>query len=103
MNQRKYQVRLLPVAETDLTEIVEYILEENPRAAIRLLERIEKNIGFLARHPLLGKIPEDEELAQIGYRFLVVENYLVFYTIEERTVVVHRILHGARNYLSILK
>jgi hypothetical protein len=36
------------------------------------------------------------------YRFLVVQNYLVFYTIEERVIWVHRIIHGARNYLSLL-
>jgi len=38
----------------------------------------------------------------MGYRFLVVQNYLIFYTIEDRTIWVHRILHGARDYLSLL-
>jgi toxin ParE1/3/4 len=51
---------------------------------------------------LLGKIPNEEELADMGYRFLVVQNYLIFYTIEHNTLWVHRIIHGARDYLSLL-
>ncbi|HBJ75702.1 MAG TPA: type II toxin-antitoxin system RelE/ParE family toxin, partial [Syntrophaceae bacterium] len=29
-------------------------------------------------------------------------NYLVFYTVEEQIIWVHRIIHGARNYISLL-
>ena len=38
----------------------------------------------------------------MGYRHLVVENYLIFYEIENQTIFVHRILDGARDYLSLL-
>ena len=38
----------------------------------------------------------------MGYRFLVVQNYLIFYTVENHTIWVHRIIHGARDYLSLL-
>ncbi len=41
-------------------------------------------------------------LARMGYRHLIVENYLIFYEIENRTIFVHRILDGARDYLSLL-
>ncbi|WP_373233501.1 type II toxin-antitoxin system RelE/ParE family toxin, partial [Cohnella sp.] len=36
---------------------------------------------------------------QRGYRFIVVNPYLVFYRIMNDTVVIHRILHGRRDYL----
>jgi len=102
VNLPEYQVRVLPVAEDDLNEIVDYISVENPRAAQKLLDRIVKNLEYLTTHPYLGKIPDEIDFARMGYRFLVVENYLIFYTIEYNVVIVHRVIHGARNYLDLL-
>jgi toxin ParE1/3/4 len=89
------------LAEVDLTEIITYIASDRPSAAEKLAARIEKNLQLLASNPRLGRIPTDEELLRLGYRYLVVENYLIFYTIEPKTILVHRILHGARDYLNL--
>ncbi len=78
-----------------------YIASERPSAAEEVANKIEKNLGLLSKHPLLGRIPKEEELARVGYRYLVVENYLIFYKLESKTVYVHRILHGARDYVSL--
>lgn len=102
MSRRKRAVRLLRIAEDDLAEIVTYVALDRPSAAEALAARIEKNLQLLARNPYLGHIPREEELARFGYRYLVVENYLIFYTLEGRTICAHRILHGARDYLSLL-
>lgn len=37
----------------------------------------------------------------MGYRYLIVDDYLIFYTVEQRSIYVHRIIHGARNYSSL--
>jgi len=79
-----------------------YIAADRPSAAEKLATRIEKNLHLLARNPHLGRIPNEEELLRVGYRYLAVENYLIFYTIEAKTILVHRILHGARDYLKLL-
>ena len=102
MSKRKYAIKLLRAAEEDFTEIVTYIAAENPSAAEKMATKIEKNISLLAHNPYLGRIPEDEELVRLGYRFLVVQNYLIFYTLEEHTIFIYRIIHGARDYLRIL-
>lgn len=102
MSKRKYAIKLLRAAEEDLTEIVTYIAAENLTAADHMATKIEKNISLLANNPYLGRIPEDEELVRLGYRFLVVQNYLIFYTVEEHTIFIYRIIHGARDYLRIL-
>ena len=101
MPKPDYNVKLLRIAEDDLNEIVLYIASDRPSAAEVIANKIEKNIALLSNHPLLGRIPKEEELARLGYRYLVVENYLTFYKIEGKTVYVHRILHGARDYLSL--
>ena len=97
MNSSKNAVRLLSVAEEDLSEAITFIAADNPDAALALADTIEKGLGDLASHPRMGRVPDDSNLMQMGYRYLVVENYLVFYVIEARAVI-HRILHGARNY-----
>jgi toxin ParE1/3/4 len=98
----KYQIRFLKIAEEDFTEIVSYIAAENPVAANSLATKIEKNLELLSENPLMGRIPRDEEIRNLGYRYLIVKNYIIFYTLENKTILIHRILHGARNYKSIL-
>lgn len=98
----KYQIRLLKIAEEDFTEIVMFIAEDNPAAAETIATKIEKNLELLSDNPYLGRIPRDEEIRNLGYRYIIVQNYIVFYTIEKRAVLIHRILHGARDYKSML-
>jgi toxin ParE1/3/4 len=65
-------------------------------------QRIEENLKLLAMNPYLGRVPNDPSLVDLGYRYLVVENYLIFYVREEGTIFVHRIIHGARDYRGLL-
>ena len=102
MPTNKYQIRLLRIAEEDFTEIISFIADDNPNAAEAMAVKIEKNIELLAGNPMLGRIPRDEDIKNLGYRYIIIQNYIVFYTIEERTILVHRILHGAGNYKSLL-
>ena len=97
-----FQVRLLPAAEADLEEIVTYVAVDDPRAALRLADRIEASLERLAGFPKLGRLPRDEDLRAAGYRYLVIGEYLAFYTLEGRSVVVHRILPGRRDYRELL-
>jgi addiction module RelE/StbE family toxin len=97
-----YHIRLLKAAEDDFTEIVTYIAADNLNAANKLASKIEKNLELLSKNPELGRIPLDEDIRKLGYRYLIMEDYILFYTIENKTIYVHRILHGARNYKSLL-
>jgi toxin ParE1/3/4 len=102
MSRAEYDVRVLSTAEEDLAEIVLYIAEDSPSSAEAVLARIEKNISLLETNPLLGRAAQEEELSAWGYRYLVVGNHLVFYTVEKHIVYVHRILRGTRDYLALL-
>lgn len=83
-------------------KLLVFIAADNLAAALSLAERIEKRLAELSNFPKLGRVPRDNELAAAGYRYLIIDEYLVFYTIEKRTIFVHRILHGARDYKGLL-
>ena len=102
MQTGKYKIRLLKIAEEDFTEIMEFVAADNPTAADKLAKKIESNLELLSENPLLERIPRDKEIRSLGYRFLIIQSYLMFYTIENKTIYIHRILHGSRNYKSVL-
>jgi addiction module RelE/StbE family toxin len=96
--RRRYRVEYLPLAVRDLTEIIDYIARDRPAAARTLIDRIDRAVGRLAMFPRAGKRPNDARLRQMGYRMLVVRDYLVFYLIVGRSVQIRRIVHGVRRY-----
>jgi toxin ParE1/3/4 len=98
----RHQVRLLPVAEEDLDEIASYVALDDIQAAMKLADRIEADLERLSSFPKLGRIPRDSDLRESGYRYLIIGDYLAFYTMEGRTVIVHRILTGKRDYKELL-
>jgi toxin ParE1/3/4 len=102
MSQTIYDVRLLRAAEDDLAEIILYVAADLPTAAVSLADRFDHKMSLLADNPHLGSVPKEDSLALIGYRYLVLDNYLIFYVIHGQTLYVHRIVHGARDYGHLL-
>ncbi|MFH0801147.1 MAG: type II toxin-antitoxin system RelE/ParE family toxin [bacterium] len=100
--KNKCEILYLSIAQKDLTEIIEYIMADNPQAARNFLDRFDKAILQLRDFPLKGKLPKDNRLQRHGYRIMVVGNYLVFYVVQGKTVQIRRILHGKRKYAFLL-
>ncbi len=102
MTANKYQIRFLQIAEEDFSEIIEYIALDNPLAADHLASEIENKLILLSENPMMGRVPRDEDIKNLKYRYIIIENYLIFYTIEGKVILIHRIIHGARNYKKLL-
>ena len=98
-----YRVEYLPAAERDLLEILQYIARDRPAAARTLVDRFDGAIDRLRRFPRSAPHPKDDRLRRLGYRVLVVEDYLVFYVLSGRTVQIRRVIHGARRYEFLLR
>ena len=92
----------MPVAEEDLDEILGHIALDDVDAAFELADRIEANLERLSSFPKLGRVPRDSDLREAGYRYVITGEWMAFYTVEKRTVFVHRILHGRRDYKELL-
>lgn len=98
----QYNVKIYPAAEQDLLDIIDYLNTLSPTAALRYYDLLTEQIAGLSVMPERCPRPKDLALAAKGYRYLVVENYLVFYVVADDTVQIRRILYGRRNYQSLL-
>ncbi|MEW9051575.1 MAG: type II toxin-antitoxin system RelE/ParE family toxin [Neobacillus sp.] len=98
---QKKMIKYTPAAVDDLDEIFSYISRDNVIAAENLLMTLDTKIGQLADFPNLGSVLSEEKytIVERGYRFIVVHPYLVFYRIIADSIIIHRILHGRRDYL----
>jgi toxin ParE1/3/4 len=83
-----YTIKMTPKAADDLDSIYRYILEElfAASAATNILERIEKEIIRLREFPFSCNYVADGFLRNKGYRKLIVDNYIVFYLIDEKSI-----------------
>lgn len=98
----QYKVNIYPAAEQDLLEIIDYLNTLSPHAALKYYDLLTEEIAGLARMPERCPRPRDLALAAKGYRYLIVEKYLVFYVVAGDTVQIRRILYGKRDYQAIL-
>ncbi|KOA19645.1 plasmid stabilization system protein [Clostridium homopropionicum DSM 5847] len=99
---KKYRVEYLPIAEQDLTDIIEYITLDSPQSALKLLQEIDESISKHEDFPFIGINPRDTRLQRLNYRILVVNSYLVFYVAKDDYVEIRRIFHGKRKYQFLL-
>lgn len=99
----KYEVRILSGASADLDDALAYIAQDNPDAAHKLLDKLMAAMRGLSEYPERGSTIRDRVLRKHGFRFLIVESYMIFYRVAGLEVHVHRVLHGHRRYLSILR
>ena len=98
MAYNSYTVRLLRTAEEDLSDLLNFALAESGAKAKALLAAVAEELAALAERPKLASSPEEAGLAQAGFRYLVVDDYVIFYTIEEDNVFIHRMIPGASDY-----
>lgn len=91
-------ITLTVAARQDLLSIWEYIADDNPTAADRVLDTLDKKMALLAEHPFLG--PARPDIAP-DLRYLVSDNFVVLYRVLPDVVEIVRVLHGARNLTAI--
>jgi toxin ParE1/3/4 len=85
------EVVFAPSADGDLDSIAGYIAQDNPRAAVALIRDLRARCLSLKDFPLRGRRFNAE------HRTLVASPYLIFYRVQDDTVVIVRIRHGAQD------
>ena len=102
-----YKVIISPSASADLFNALKYIAYEleNPQAAAKLADGVEKCYADLEDLPAAHELCRDPVLRKIGYRRYPVGNYLVIFRIIEdsQEVRVVHFFHATQDYLSTLR
>jgi len=100
----KYGIRYTETAVEDLDLIFDYISADNRNAALKMHKQLETGIERLADIPLLGIVlpTSDLSLVKRGYRYLVINPYIVFYRISEQEIWIGRVLHSRQDWLNTL-
>ena len=102
-----YLLNITDIAEEDILNTVKYIADvlKAPTAANNLLDEIERYEEILENTPNIYPFVPDEYLAQMGLKFTMIKNYILFYTIneDEKMVTVIRFLYGRRDWKNILR
>lgn len=94
---KQYTVQITDKALADMEEIYIYIVEQflAPENAIGQYNRIAEAIQNLNVFPERMQIMESEPEHTMGLRQLPIDNFSVFYVVEDNRVVVTRVLYSA--------
>lgn len=91
------KIQITKPATLDLQEIDNYISQNNPAAAARMVVRVLEAVEYLVTYPTMGRtgrVSKTRELVVSGTPFIVV------YQVRQQTILVLRILHAARKWPS---
>jgi addiction module RelE/StbE family toxin len=91
-----HQVIWTDEAIADLRQLVAFISQDNPAAAVRLGEEIIRKSMMLVAHPRLGRMLRKSKRDTL--REIIIHPYRIIYEIDDlsRTVRVRVLWHGAR-------
>ena len=92
---------LTAVAKDDLQSIIDFISQDNPVAASKLLDHIARAFESLLNNPKLGHSRPD--LTKLRVRFWPVQSYLIVYCESLGGIVILRVLSGFRDVAALLK
>ena len=99
----EYNIKLAEQFLDEFEEICEYISNKlkNIDASNRLREKVIYNVLLLEKSPEMCTEIEKTDRTERKYRRMVVNNYVILYTVDEleKIVYIAHIYYGGRNYL----
>ncbi|MBI4027936.1 MAG: type II toxin-antitoxin system RelE/ParE family toxin [Verrucomicrobia bacterium] len=101
--RRHYEVCWSRSAETDLEAVIDYIGENNPAVAPRILQELRRKVGALCVFPERGRIvPELKAQGIAVYREIIHPPWRIMYRIGAGAVYVLTVLDARRNVEDLL-
>lgn len=97
-----YSIRILPSAEQEIEEIVEYLLTHGPNTARAFTTAYRRQLELLASGTVDYGLANLSELAQLGYHTCHVTSYLTLYYYEEASVVIAHVFHQSQDYARLV-
>jgi addiction module RelE/StbE family toxin len=102
MSLQKYRIVIYPTAQNDFLEVQDYFENKLKASPNNLFLKFYESLDLLESNPLIHPLMTDTYLHQLGFRMYPIDNFLVFYAIDNDEVQIHRFLYGKRDYMLIL-
>ena len=103
-NRGTYRVKIQQEAVDDLDRVYAFIAGEAPGRGKKFVRSLRKKILSLKTLPYRGTrvriFEDDTDLS--GMRFLVHHSYLIFYTVNNKEVVIHHVTGPGQNWLEFI-
>lgn len=96
------KIRMNPIAASDLKDIKHYIEQESIEIGVKIVKEIIERIETLSQFPEMGTMLKYKIELKTKYRYIICNQYIVFYLYEGDLVSIQRVLHGKRDYMSLL-
>jgi plasmid stabilization system protein ParE len=93
---KTYRVFLSRHAQRDVAEIYDYISVDSQENAAAFVLTIEEKVATLANMPDRAPLIPENALLGTSYRHLVHGKYRIIFRIQGYSVMILRIIHGAR-------
>ncbi|MGI6105182.1 MAG: type II toxin-antitoxin system RelE/ParE family toxin [Raoultibacter sp.] len=95
-----YEYKLLRTAQADYEEIVSYLITiaDGFSTAQNFVDEFDKQIRLVCENPDIHAISRMPELATLGYRPMLVNNYVALYFFREDIVFIAHIFHQLQDY-----
>ncbi|MGN0529302.1 MAG: type II toxin-antitoxin system RelE/ParE family toxin [Eubacterium sp.] len=91
-----------PAAINDINSTSDYLKNElkNPQAAQKFKEHILHTISLLKDNPEIGPLLSSKyDTVENNYRYIIVNEQIVFYEINDSIIEIIRVLDGRTDYL----
>jgi toxin ParE1/3/4 len=99
---KAYQVLIFPLAEADLADTKDYFENVLKTSSTRIFEKLIETVDHLEENPMIYPLAKDITLREKGYRFVPIDNFLLFFVVIGHQVQIRRFLYGGRKFNSLL-
>ncbi|MFI3129280.1 MAG: type II toxin-antitoxin system RelE/ParE family toxin [Bacillota bacterium] len=99
-----YKAEYTQIAKSDLKEILDYIKFElmNPKAAFDFASKVFDCVDMACENPNIYQMVDNDLITDERVRRIVVDNYVVFFRIDNEILTVLRLLYARRNVSEIM-
>lgn len=101
----KYKFLISEMAKNDIDTTIDYIANhlKNKQAATKLYDVINEKINILCTDPMLSKDCKYYGIEDETVRRIKIKNYILFFKIEKKQVIIIRFLYSKMDIGTILK
>lgn len=107
MDSNKYDIQILPEAESDIRKTFDYIAKKllNQTAADNLMLEIYNAVDTVAHFPYSMPILKNKRVTTKEYRRIMINNYALIYKINEsaKEILIMAMFYAPSNYIKIFE